>query len=282
MKKLVLTLAMIAGLTSCNNDDDSIIDPPAADTKEYTLIEKSDSGVSGTVTFTKNDDGSTTVAFELEGTEDGNMHPAHIHFGNAADGGEIAISLEAVDGETGMSTTEITELEDGTEVTYEELIEFDGYINVHLSADELETIVAQTDIGENALTGESESYDLAEADIEGVSGTATFEERENGKTLVTIMLEGTEEGNTHPAHIHAGSVEDAPGAIIITFNPVNGSTGLSVTNIAVTDDTEEEEGEAITYEDLIDFDGYINVHESEDNLETLAAQGNIGANATED
>lgn len=281
MKKVVIALAMIAGLTSCNNDDDSIIDPPS-NTKEYTLSEKSDSGVSGTVTFTKNDDGSTKVVFDLEGTEDGNMHPTHIHFGNAADGGEIAVSLEAIDGATGMSTTEVTELEDGTSVSYEELIDFDGYINVHLSADELETIVAQTDIGENSLTGESVSYDLSEADITGVSGTATFEERENGETLVTIMLEGTEEGNSHPAHIHSGSVEDAPGAIIITFNPVNGSTGLSVTNIAVTDDSEEEDGEAITYEDLIDFDGYINVHESEDSLEILAAQGNIGANATED
>jgi len=282
MKKLAFALMMVAGFTSCDSDDDGVENPPfVGDTKEYTLNEMSDSGVSGTVTFIENEDGSTTVEFELEGTEDGNMHPAHIHYGNAAEGGEIAIPFEPIDGADGLSTTEVSELEDGTDISYDELVDFDGYINVHLSEDELETIVAQTDIGENFLTGESVSYDLEEMDIPGVSGTAIFEERENGETLVTLMLDGTEEGGEHPAHIHAGSVEDAPGAIVITFNPVNGATGMSMTNIAMTDDSEDADGETISYEELLEYDGYINVHASADDIETLAAQGNMGANATE-
>lgn len=283
MKKLVFALMMIAGFTSCDSDDDGVDNPPfEGETKEYTLNEMGDSGVTGTVTFIENEDGSSTVEFELDGTEDGDMHPAHILYGNAAEGGEIAIPFEPIDGDTGTSTTEVSELEDGTEITYEELVDFDGYINVYLSEDELETIVAQTDIGENSLTGEAVTYDLNEVDFTGVSGTAKFEERENGETLVTLMLEGTEEENMHPAHIHAGSVEDAPGAIVITFNPVNGTTGISVTNISMTDDSEEEDGEEVTYENLLQYDGYINVHASADDLETLAAQGNIGANASEE
>jgi len=283
MKKLAFALMMVAGFTSCDSDDDGVDVPDfEGETKEYTLNEMSDSGVSGTVTFMENEDGSTTVEFDLNGTPEDGMHPAHIHMGTAAEGGDIAVSFEPIDGATGMSTTEVSTLDDGTTVTYEELVNYDGYINVHLSADELETIVAQTDIGENELTGESVSYDLNEVDVPGVNGSALFEERENGETLVTLMLDGTEEGNEHPAHIHMGSVEDAPGAIAITFNPVNGATGMSMTNVAMTDGSEEEEAEAVTYEDLLSYDGYINVHLSADDLDTLAAQGNMGANASDE
>ena len=282
MKKLAFALMMVAGFTSCDSDDDGVDTPDfEGETKEYTLNEMSDSGVSGTVTFMENEDGSATVEFDLEGTSDGGMHPAHIHMGTAAETGDIAVTFTPIDGATGMSTTEVSALDDGTDITYEELVAYDGYINVHLSADELGTIVAQTDIGENELTGESVSYDLEERDIPGVSGVAIFEERENGETLVTLDLEGTEEGGEHPAHIHMGSIEDAPGAIAITFTPVNGATGMSMTNVSMTDGSADAEGEAITYTELLTYDGYINVHKSAEELEVLAAQGNMGANASE-
>lgn len=283
MKKIVLGLAVVAGLASCSDDDDVTTPPPfEGESKEYTLNELGDSGVTGTVTFNENEDGSTTVDFDLEGTEEGSVHPAHIHMGTAAEGGDIVVTFNPIT--DGASTTDVTALdgEDGETITYEELVTYDGYINVHLSSDELETVVAQADIGANELTGESVVYDLASIGESGVSGTATFQERENGETLVTLALEGTEDGDEHPAHIHMGAVADAPGAIAVTLSSVDGATGVSMTNVAKLDDTEEEEGAAINYEELTDFDGYINVHESADNLETLEAQGNIGINASEE
>ena len=277
MKKLAFALMMVAGFASCDSDDDGVDIPFEGETKEYTLNTIGDSGISGTVTFNENEDGSATVEFDLEGTEDGSVHPAHIHMNSAVETGDIVVTFNPItDGE---SITEVSEL-NGEPITYEELVAYDGYINVHLSEDDLPTIVAQTDIGGNVLTGESVSYDLNEVDIAGVSGVAVFEKRENGETLATLDLDGTTEGGSHPAHIHVGSVADAPGAIAITFNPVNGATGMSMTNIAMTDGTEDEEGEAITYEDLLTYNGYINVHASADDLETLAAQGNMGANAS--
>ena len=284
MKKFGVLLFAFLGLVSCSDDDDANVDPPfEGQSKSYDLTEVGESGVSGTATFDENEDGSVTITLDLDGTSEGVMHPAHIHFNSAAEGGEIALSLEPVDGDTGISETTVEMLDDKeTEISFEDLMDFDGYINVHASADDLETLVAQTDIGGNALTGESVSYDLAEVDVEGVSGTATFYERENGETLVELDLEGTTEGNSHPAHIHMGSVEDAPGDIAITLTSVDGASGMSFTNVAMTDGTDDEEETAVSYEDLIAYDGYINVHASADNLATLAAQGNIGANATEE
>lgn len=275
MKKIALMLLSVIALISCS-DDDNVDDLPfVGDEETFDLNEVGDSGVSGTATFTENEDGSTTVVLELTGTSDGDMHPAHIHMNSAAEGGDIVIDLDAVDGATGMSTTEISETNGGTAIMFEDLVAYDGYINVHKSAEDLTTLMAQGDIGENVLTGESVSYDLSEMDVAGVSGTATFEERTNGETLVTLSLEGTTEGE-HPAHIHMGAAEDGPGDIAISLNSVDGATGMSMTNISETDAED-----AVTYEDLVAYDGYINVHKSAEDLETLLAQGNIGANVEE-
>ncbi|MUP47111.1 hypothetical protein E0K83_15330 [Gramella sp. BOM4] len=273
MKKLSILLLSIVSLVGCSDDDDAVDIPFEGETEVYNLEERSDSGVSGTATFMENEDGSTTVELDLNGTTSGNMHPAHIHFNSAAEGGDIAISLEPVDGATGMSTTIIDMTDAGSAITYEELVDFDGYINVHLSPESLGTIVAQADIGSNVLTGESMTYDLDTKDVEGISGTAIFEERMNGETLVTLDIEGTPEGGMHPAHIHMGSVAEAPGDIAITLGTVDGDTGMSMITIS-----ENDAGEAVSYSDLITYDGYINVHLSAEELATVVAQGNIGAN----
>ena len=84
-----------------------------------------------------------------------------------------------------------------------------------------------------------------------------------------LVTSDTGGGGEHPAHIHMGSIEDAPGAIAITFTPVNGATGMSMTNVSMTDGSADAEGEAITYTELLAYDGYINVHKSAEELDVL-------------
>lgn len=232
-------------------------------------------GVSGTATFHERVSGETLVILSLDNTSDGDSHPSHIHFNSAAEGGDIAVTLTSVDGASGMSKTNVSALDDDTSITYEQLVAFDGYINVHQSADDLGTLVSQGDIGVNVLTGTSVSYDLNEVDVPGVSGTAVFHERVSGETLLVITLTGTTAGDSHPSHIHAGAAADGPGAIVVTLADVDGTTGISMTHIAEKDDSS-----AVTYSQLTQFDGYINVHNSSEDLATLVAQGDIGSNVT--
>lgn len=274
MKKLFLLLLSIATLVACDDDDDGNTPPFEGDSKVYNLNAVGDSGVSGEAKIAENEDGSFIVELGLNGTSEENTHPAHIHFNSAAEGGGIAISLEPVDGATGVSTTTINQMDDGTPITYEDVVNFDGYINVHASASNQGTLVAQGDIGENVLTGELVTYHLDTKDVEGISGTATFEERESGETLITIELEGTTEGDTHPAHIHMGSLADGPGDIFISLTSVDGGTGMSTTAISETDAEEP-----ITYSELLEYDGYINVHLSADQLDVIVAQGDMEINA---
>lgn len=275
MKNLLhaIFLALPVLFMSCSGDD--AMQPVGqkfnGETKSFDLSSVSDPSISGTATFIENEDNSTTVEIMLTGTSSG-MHPAHIHLNSAAEGGGIALTFESIDGSTGKSTTTFSALNDGTAISYDEVINFDGYINVHLSSEDLGTLVAQGDIGVNDLTGTMKSYDLSSRDVDGIMGSVQFEERVNGEALATIMLQGTPDGGMHPAHIHMNTAAEG-GNIAFTFNVVNGTTGMSKTNIAALDD-----GTALGYSDILDFDGYVNVHLSAQELGTLVAQGDIGQN----
>ena len=270
--KILFTLLLLTGLTSCSDDDDGTSDGPTGNSKTYSLGSVADPSISGTATFIENGNGTITIELDIFGTPDGGMHPAHIHFNTAAEGGDIALTLGTVDGTTGFSTITTGELDNGDAISYNELLTFDGYINVHLSPSELTTIVAQGDIGQNELTNESVVYSLDELNSSGVSGSLTFTERVNGEALAVIDLDNTVSGSMHPAHIHAGSVITAPGAIIFTFNMVDGDTGMSMTNVTELDDNSD-----FNFSDALTVNGYVNIHLSPADL-TVVAQSDIGIN----
>lgn len=270
--KLLLLLLPFLALTSCEDDDTPALPVPTGTEKTYILGSVANPAISGTAKFIENDDSSVTIELSLTGTPSGGMHPAHIHFNTAAEGGDIALTLGTVDGNTGKSTVTTKTLNDGTPITYASLLDFDGYINVHLSSTDLATLVAQGDIGQNELTAESKQYPLGSVAVPNISGTATFTKRVNGEALATIQLQNTPADGSHPGHIHLNTAAEG-GAIAFTFQPVNGATGRSTTNVAALDD-----GTPFLYDNVLGFDGYINIHLAADNLATIVAQGDIGQN----
>lgn len=277
LKQLAMLLAVALTFMACTADEDPAIDPETiftGQTKTYDLAAVGNSGISGTALLEETSTGNTKLTITLTGTPDGGQHPAHIHFNSAAQGGGIAVSLTPVNGTTGISETTFSQEDDGTNIRFSDLLTYDGYINVHLSANELETVVAQGDIGSNELTGTTKTYTLNESAVDGISGQITFQERVNGFALATISLDGTPDGGSHPAHIHANSAAIG-GGILFTFNPVNGTTGMSRTDTrAGIMDGEN----GFTYEEILEVDGYVNVHLSADDLGTIVAQGDIGSN----
>jgi hypothetical protein len=121
----------------------------------------------------------------------------------------------------------------------------------------------------------SVSYDLAAQSNDGalpngVSGTVTFWDIGNDQTAVTLELD---EGATgadvaHPAHIHENSASEG-GGISIYLTPIDGSGGGGTSARIVNR----------PFDELATFDGHVNVHESVNNLGTIVAQGDVGANA---
>ncbi len=114
---------------------------------DYELFSVNDSGVTGFASFIPNEDGTTTVYIDLENASEG-IHPASINFGNVDDGGTVAISLNECECE--ISETVVTQFDNGTPVTFVELITFDGHL-VILESQSDATIIANTNIGSNAF-----------------------------------------------------------------------------------------------------------------------------------
>ena len=255
-----------------NDDDTDDVGELTGDSETFNLQPVLGPDVSGTVTFKKHESGATTIEVSLEGTTEG-TYPVHLHKESINESGALAINLNNVDGSTGVSTTVVTSLDDGTPIEYEELIVYDGYIAVYRTTD-FDGHLAKGDIGINQLTGESIAYNLNSVTEDTVEGTVTIHERVSG-ALVEIKLDGITSGNSYPAHIHFSSVEEG-GGIALTLEPVHGSSGASDTHVEMLDDETP-----ITYDELLVYDGHINVHLSAAELGTIISQGNIGANATE-
>ena len=274
-KTVGMAFMLVALFSSCKKKDDTVepttpapvvITTPTSTT--YPLNVKDQLGVTGTVSFAEKSSGSSesVVTIKLTGASAG-THPAHIHVNSAIESGDIAYTLNSVDG-TGTSTTTLS-------VPYSTLINFDGYVNVHASVLDIGTIIAQGDIGGNILTGDSKTYALAEDMASGISGSALFQKRKNGNTLVTIDLTsgGLLPSGDYPAQINLGSVATiGTPTNKKTLNAVNSATRKSYTNIKTLND-----GTAITFANWLVYDGFITIHDANDN-DKVIAKGNIGAN----
>jgi hypothetical protein len=232
----------------------------------YSLMVKDVLGVTGTVTFTETSSTLATIDITLNGAPSG-THPAELCMNSAVEGGNVVITLNAVDA-TGKSST------DETTLNYTQLIAYDGFIKVSKSSSEPDVILAQGDIGGNVITTTNKSYVLDTVGAYQVSGTALFQKRVNGTTLVTITLNGVIAGEAYPSSINLGSIESVGGGPVMKMlNNVDGTTGKGYTNIRKLDS-----GIAITYDNWLVYDGYINIYQNSVSTGNIICHGNIGSN----
>jgi hypothetical protein len=265
-RKIITVLTMLTAVIllmacgGCKKDN-----TPARETT-YSLMVKDVLGVTGTATFVETSSSLTTIEIELFGASSG-IHPAELCMNSAAEGGTVVVTLNPVDA-TGKSSTSVNTL------TYTQLIAFDGFIKVMKSSSEPNVILAQGDIGGNVITTTNKTYSLVTIGAYNVSGTALFEKRVNGNTLVTISLTGAIAGEVYPATINLSSIATLGGGPVVkTLGNVNGTTGKSYSNIRKLDS-----GMDISYENLLVYDGYINIYQTAVGFGNIICHGNIGSN----
>ncbi|MEP0134077.1 MAG: hypothetical protein ABJJ25_07610 [Eudoraea sp.] len=145
-----LMLFTMVLLTSCSSDDN--IEPTGVneiivDEQAYNLTAVNGSGIIGTVTFTRDSNENTTILIELTNTNT-EEHPAYVRFNNAAEGGPIAITLEPCT--CAVSTTVVTQLDDGTPIDFDKLLNLDGHVSIQESVTNPDLLVSIADIGINA------------------------------------------------------------------------------------------------------------------------------------
>ena len=268
-KKIITLLSMLTtvfvllAVSGCKKDE-----PAAAPAREttYSLSTADVLGVVGTATFIETSSTSVTIIISLTNASAEN-HPAEIRMNSVVEGGIVVIALNPVD-ETGKSST-LTSI-----MTYNQLNDYDGFIQVHKNSTEQNIILVQGDIGGNVITSSSITYTLDTIGVFGVSGTALFQKRVNGNTLVTISLAGAIAGDSYPATINLGSIETIGGGpVVMVLNNVDGTNGKSYTNVRKLDS-----GLDITYDNWLVYDGYINIYQNSVNSGNIICEGNIGSN----
>jgi hypothetical protein len=119
--------------------------------KSYALSQLGEFGVSGNALFEKRLNGNTLLTISLTGVIAGDSYPATINLGSieSVGGGPVMKTLNNVNGTSGKSYTNIQKLDGGTDITYENWLVYDGYINVYQSTILTENIITQGNIGSN-------------------------------------------------------------------------------------------------------------------------------------
>lgn len=140
----LFTLVLIF-FTSCKSDDD--VDSVIIRSVEYRLDAVDGSNITGLATLTENSNGKTEVLIQLDDGSSTAVHPAYIRFNTAEEGGSIALTLEEC--ECAISVTNVSRLDSGTPVSYDDLLEIDGHISIHESPTDM-TVISVANIGENA------------------------------------------------------------------------------------------------------------------------------------
>lgn len=257
---MVIALTALITIGGCEKDDEF------GSKTSYNMKVQDVLGVSGTATFTETGSNTATIDLVISGAPAG-IHPAELCMNTVAEGGAVVVMLNPID-ETGKSSTKVTS------ITYNQLIAYDGFIKIMKSAVEPLVILAQGDIGGNVITETNITYELDTIQSFGVHGTALFEKRENGNTLLTLSLNGTIAGETYPATINLSSISTIGGGPVTKIlNNVNGATGKSYTTLRKLDS-----GLNITYDNWLVYNGYINIYQTSPVFQNIISHGNIGSN----
>jgi hypothetical protein len=143
---------------------------------------------------------SATVAQTPESGASDEMHPVHIHAGSCAELGDVVVPLADFafpEGEfAGADTaTSVKVSLNALDMPVEELLAGEFAINVHQSAEAIDTYIACGDIGgivTPGVDGDEVRFMLAEQNDSGHIGTA-FLGTVDGRTELNIMLIEPEE-----------------------------------------------------------------------------------------
>lgn len=146
MKNITIIIVFFTFLltSSCSKDDS-----PTRETITYTLHAVANPDIQGTVKFSENEDGTTTVVLAINGSST-DIHPAYIYNGKEEGTGSIAITLLPIDCACESSTTLVSKLDNGTGITFKGLKALNAHVKIHQSSSEMGTVIAQGNIGANA------------------------------------------------------------------------------------------------------------------------------------
>jgi hypothetical protein len=134
MKRFLSMLATVILINACQ-ENEPIVNDFTGNESTYALSAGSDYPINGVMTFKEKKDKSAFITISLSGTEGNIEHPVHLHMGNiSTPDADVVALLNPVLGKTGLSETHLNTLADESSITYEQLLQLNACIKIHLSA----------------------------------------------------------------------------------------------------------------------------------------------------
>ncbi len=126
-KWIVLGVLMVA----CQKSE--VVSEFTGNETTYALQPGSQFAISGTVTFREKKDGQIDAVIQLGGLDGDRKFPVHLHLGDISKpGADIALLMTPVAGKTGTSETIFNKLSDESSITYQQLIQLQACVKIHL------------------------------------------------------------------------------------------------------------------------------------------------------
>lgn len=116
----------------------------------------------------------------------------------------------------------------------------------------------------------SKVYQLQAVSDPGLLGKVIISENSDSSSTVSVELYGTST-EVHPTFIYYNSLAEG-GPVAITLDPCGCVKSKTVV-------TSLDNGKAISFDELVKFNGHLKVHRSDIFMETILLQGDIGSNA---
>ena len=139
----ILLLCVVIVFSACNQEE--VVE------KNYWLYQTGFQPSIGNATITDLGQGEIKISIQLNPFIPG-QYPAHLHFGDINETGELAVRLADLDGETGQSVTILKNevMSNGEVLTYEKFLDLNASIRVH-SSDPLNKnlVMAYGNVGNN-------------------------------------------------------------------------------------------------------------------------------------
>ena len=154
MKKTLFVLLILIVATACNDNNENT--DFTGNQLEIQMIPGTIDGntTTGTLLIKERTDEKAQIEVTLNNVIQNAEHPVHLHFGSLDDNGTVATFLTTLKEESGIgrSISILDRLDDNTELTFNQLIQFNGSIKIHFEASgPMENeILASTNIGLNA------------------------------------------------------------------------------------------------------------------------------------
>ena len=149
---ILLAFIFAVSFSSCEKKDVATTTATLR-TKEIALTSAGGSTVTGKAIIAENADHSFNVNITLQNTVKDTVEVMHIHNGTIAAPGNIAIPLTSITGTGGQATGTTLNIKTGlsatgatVNLTYDNIITYAGYFNVHYSAAQISRLIANGNI----------------------------------------------------------------------------------------------------------------------------------------